>query len=168
MKNKIVIILVVILLIVLTGGIILIFSNSDDKEKESYTTYEIGDYKIDLNDKYKFKDGKFENKIFLDSYIKTSKESFSTLISRSSSFTNMNSVELDSNLKEKDINSFQVFENIKEVKYTDVNKDYYLDIILVKIKNDQTFIFQVEIEKTEDNESLLKDLEYSISTLKEK
>ena len=158
-------------MIIVIVGIIIFSLSSKKTDKETYSNVKIGDYQFAINDKYKYefddkKDyGILKNKDFLTSYIYLVDMSYSDLIRKSSYYTNSNSKELDSSIEEVKFGEYDGFVNVKKVNYRDVDKDYNLVIILIKVTDEKTFVFQYEKEIKDDNETVLDDIKDGLSKI---
>ena len=165
MKKKTNIIIGILLLIgVIIIGVIVIILNSNEKEKDTYKLVKIDGYQFEINDKYKYQFDKKNNygilksKDFLTSYIYISEKAYSDLISSSSYYTNMGSDEVDSTIEEMMFGEYDGFINVKDVYYDDIDKNFNLVIILIKLDKKKTFVFQYEKEVNDENKDILEDI----------
>lgn len=169
-KKNIIIISLILLVVIIIGVIIVIFTNK--REKNSYSEITLDGYQFTINDKYQYeyleeeKIGVFNNDMFLSSYVYISDKDYSSLISSSSYYTNMGAKELDSNIEETKFGNYDGFVNVKKVNYLDINKEYNLVIILIKIKSDKTFVLQYEVSSEENTEEILKDIKNGLLNIK--
>lgn len=165
---------IIIVLILITSIVLVLFLDTDKKTNiNTYNKVNLNGYEFTINDNYKYKyldDKKYavlENEEFLTSYIYISNLEYSELIRKTSSYTNMGSEELDSSIEEMKIGSYLSFINVKKVYYEDVDKEYELVIILIKVNEKKTFVFQYEIETNDKNDEILEDIKESLSTIEE-
>ena len=141
-------------------------------EKDTYSNIIIDNYQIKINDKYKYeydeinKEGHFNNEMFEYSYIYLSDTKYGELITSSSYYTNMGAKELDTDIEEVSFGGYEAFINEKKVLYEDVNKEYHLVLILIKVSDDKTFVVQYELSYDEDYEELLEDVKLGLKELK--
>lgn len=171
-KKNILSIAIITLLIILTLLIMIIFAGDKKEKQDSYSEITINDYSFNLNEKYEYKYlkdkkyGIFENKDFLSSYIYISSTNYSDLILKTSTYTNMGSDELDTSIEEMNFGDYQGFINIKKVHYNDVNKDYNLVIILIKLDDAETLVIQYEISVEKESQKIFTDIKNSLSNIK--
>ena len=172
-KTNIIIGILVALLVIIGIIFIIALSKNEEKIQNSYSKININGYEININDNYKYKYldnekyGTFENKEFLTSYIYLSNETYSSLIKETSTYTNMGSKELDSSIEETTFGDYQGFINVKKVHYRDIEKDYNLVIILIKVKEDKTLVFQYETLIDGNENEIFEDIKQSLSEIKE-
>ena len=175
MKKKTNIIIGILVGLLVVIGILLIVSLMQGKEKKeiSYSKVNIDGYEISINDNYKYKYldkekyGTFENSEFLTAYIYLSNNTYSNLIKETSTYTNMGSKELDSSIEETTFGEYQGFINVKKVNYKDTEKEYNLIIILIKVKEDKTLVFQYETLIDGKENEIFEDIKQSLSEIKE-
>jgi len=171
-KKKSILIVIVMSFILITIGIIVLILNSTKKTVETYSKITIDKYQFTINDKYKYQYlndknyGILNNEIFLSSYIFIEKENYSSMINSTSYYTNMGAKELDSSVEEMKFGEYEGFVNVKKVHYDDINKDYNLVIILIKIEDARTLVFQYEVSIDEDVKILLSDIKKGLSEIK--
>lgn len=167
MKKKTLIISSIIIGIVVIIGIILLVVNKKD-DQETYSQVTLGDYHFNLNDKYQYQyldaeeTGTFNNEMFLTSYLFIADEEYASLISKSSYYTDMGADELDSSIEEMKFGGMYGFVNSKKVYYEDIEQEYNLVIILIKMEKDKTLVVQYEVSVEEDTEMILKDIKNSL------
>ena len=172
-KQKVLITTIFISLLLIITGIILSVTDNQ-KEEIVYSKINIHGYQFELNDNYEYKylekedHGILENDRFLSSFVYIADEDFSTLISRTSHYTNMNSDEVDSIIEEEKFGEFDGFTNIKKVYYDDVQKEYYLVLILIRVTPKKTFVFQYEIDDQEDTSTIIEDIENGLKKIEKK
>lgn len=171
MKKKTLIISISIIVSILIIGLIILLLNKDNN-KETYSEINIEGYMFSINDKYEYsydeknKQGTFKNKIFPVSYIFLSENDYASLITESSSYTDMGAEELDRSIEEVKFGSYDGFINSKKVLYEDTKKEYNLVLILIKVEKKKTLVIQYEVSYEEDHEGILKDIKNSLSELK--
>jgi hypothetical protein len=175
MKKKTNVIIGILVGLLIVIGILLIVSlmQGEETKEISYSKVNIDGYEISINDNYMYKylekeqHGIFENKDFSASYIYLSNNTYSNLIKETSTYTNMGSKELDSSIEETTFGEYQGFINIKKVNYKDTEKDYNLVIILIKVKEDKTLVFQYETLIDGNENEIFEDIKQSLSEIKE-
>lgn len=174
MKKKKIILSIAFLMFFLTVLGIIIVSIVPEKEVISYSKIVFEDYQFEINDEYKYKyikekkHGILESDKFLTSFIYIAEEEFSTLIRQTSYYTNMNSEELDSIIEESKFGDYDGFTNIKKVYYDDVQKEYYLVVILIRISEKNTLVFQYELEEQEGVIKIIDDIEEGLKKIEKK
>ena len=173
MKQKANIIIgILFLLVIIIITILLLNLKNNNKDNDTYSKVKISNYEFSLNDKYQYKYleekkyGILASDKFLSSYIYISNETYSTLIKATSTYTNMGATELDSSLEEVKFGAYPGFINVKKVHYYDNNKDYKLVIILIKIEEEKTLVFQYESEIEEEENKILEDIKNSLLEIK--
>ena len=78
----------------------------------------------------------------------------------------MGAKELDTDIEEVSFGGYEAFINEKKVLYEDVNKEYHLVLILIKVSDDKTFVVQYEISYDEDYEEILEDVKKGLKEIK--
>ena len=172
MKKKLLIIIFCIFVLFLILSII-VFTSKDKKEKNIYKNYTIDNYSFKVLDKYNYKYDKdkkigyLNNELFLKSYIYVSPKKYKNLISISAYYGDMGGKEVDSNIEEIKIGDYDAFINIKEIEYKDVEDHNYLVIILIKLEDEKTFVFQYEIKNMakEEQDTILKNVKYGLKDI---
>lgn len=171
-KSKLIVIgFVAVIIIVAIIGIKSQISKEKTK-KDTYSNIIIDNYQIKVNDKYKYEydeennEGHFKNEMFEYSYIYLSDTKYGELITSSSYYTNMGAKELDTDIEEVSFGGYEAFINEKKVFYEDVEKEYHLVLILIKVSNDKTFVVQYEVSYDEDYEEILEDVKMGLKEIK--
>lgn len=172
-KKNILITLSIIALIAVVVSISIFISSKNEKEVESeYSNVVVDGYQIQVKDKYNFeydketKEGHLKNKIFSYSYLYVSDTKYGELITSSSYYTNMGADELDTSIEEMKFGEYEGFINEKKVYYDDVDKEYHLVIILIKVTNKKTFVVQYEVPYENNYEEILKDIKEGLTRIK--
>jgi len=174
MKKKLIITIVCISILLLILSIIL-FSSNSKKDKIIYKEYTIENYKFKVLDKYDYKYDKdkkvgyLNNEMFEKSYIYLSSKQYKKLISLSAYYEDMGGKEVDSDIDEIKLGKYDTFINVKEVEYKDTEEHNYLVIILMKLEEDKTFVFQYEtkVNSQEDKEKILNNIKDGLKDIEE-
>lgn len=170
---KKVLIIVLSLIVVLLLGI-LIFFNVTKEDTDKYEEVTIEGYIFNVLDSYDFEYnndenyGYFKNKMFIKSYIFLANQSYSTLIRSSSYYHDMGSEERESTTEEKKYGDFDVFINNKVVYYDDNDKENNLVVILIKVRENKTFVVQYEVDNSLEVKTILENIEKGLMEIKKK
>lgn len=172
-KNKIIIAIISIVGIITISLIWILLNKDKEPEKVSkYSNVVVDQYQIQINDDYEFKydkelkEGYLTNKRFLSSFLYVSEEKYGELILSSSYYTNMGAKELDTSIEEVKFGTYDGFINEKKVYYEDVDDEYHLVIILVKVSDTKTFVVQYEVLYDDDHEEILNDIKEGLNKIK--
>lgn len=175
MKKKNILIgisILVIVIIVVVIAILVSPQKEEETKKATYSNVVIDGYQIKVNDSYEYeydkdkKEGYFKNKMFEYSYLYLSDKSYGELIRSSSYYTNMGADELDTDIEEVSFGGYEGFINEKKVYYDDVEKEYHLVLILIKVSEEKTFVVQYEVPYEEDIEEILDDIKMGLMEIK--
>lgn len=173
MKKKLIITIIGIITVLL-ALIIIIFNLTGRRKENVYKEYKIDNCKFKVLEEYKYKfdkdkkRGYLDNSIFLKSYIYISNKKYKDLISLSAYYEDMGGNEIDSDVEETKFGDYSVFINTKEVEYDDVEEHDYLVIILVKLDEDRTFVFQYEINSKNNKDEILNNIKEGLKNIEEK
>jgi len=173
-NKKIFIGILIAIAIAIISAILMIidFKKTEDDEIVSYSNVVVDGYQIKVNDNYKFeydkekKEGYFKSDIFSYSYLFVSEEPYGELITSSSYYTNMGAKELDTSIEEMKFGEYEGFINEKKVYYEDVEKEYHLVLIFIKISDKKTFVVQYEVTYEEEYEEILDDIKEGLTKIK--
>ncbi len=170
MKKKMIIVIVCISILLLILLLVL-FNTNDKKEKDIFKSYSIDNYSFDVLEKYNFKIdndkniGYLDNEMFVKSYIYLSSKKYKDLISLSAYYEDMGGKEVDSDIDEIKLGKYDAFINVKEIEYKDVDEHNNLVIILIKIEEDKTFVFQYETKIKEDKNTILQNVKQGLKNI---
>ena len=78
----------------------------------------------------------------------------------------MGAKELDTSIEEVKFGSYDGFINEKKVYYEDVDDEYHLVIILIKVSDTKTFVVQYEVLYDDDHEEILNDIKEGLNKIK--
>ena len=174
MKKKLIIIIIGISCVLLILSLVL-FSSRGKKNEKVYKKYKIESYSFKVLDSYKYeydkdnKVGYLSDKMFVKSYIYLSPQKYKDLISLSAYYEDMGGKEVDSDIDEVQFGDYDAFINVKEVEYKDVKEHDYLVIILIKVEDEKTFVFQYETKATskEDRDKVLEIIKDGLKDIEE-
>ncbi len=154
--------------------IVVLFTTNNKKQVKEYKQYTLDNYSFEVLKDYKYKYDKEKNrgyltdKKFIKSYIYVSSNAYRDLISTSAYYEDMGGKEVDSDVDETILGEYDAFINVKEVEYKDTDEHDYLVIILIKVADDKTFVFQYETKAKENKDEILENVKEGLNRIEEK
>ena len=91
--------------------------------------------------------------------------SYDELVDLSEVFVNSGSREVTTDTKETSIKNYKTFINTKEVYYSDIDKSYNLNIIIVDLGEDGCLVICFEVKNKDNNWKVLQDVKTSLEDL---